>query len=108
MGANRTPFPAAAGKDNVAEVAFSARPGETKARIHFGLKTPGEAIIKKIYVEELDPAENLLLNPAIRWRTADIGGTQSKLVKKTGSYMLEKTKDGVHVDRAPGKHFSSV
>ncbi|MBQ7209234.1 MAG: beta-galactosidase [Lentisphaeria bacterium] len=114
IGANRRPFPAAQGKDGVAEVAFIARPGETRARIAFGLQAEGAVTIRKIYAEEMDPPENLLLNPALMWRTVDVGGAKGKLLKIGNGYAVEKTVDGGYtafvpaadLDIVPGKHYT--
>ena len=116
IGAGRTPFPVSVGKNNIAEIAIIARPGETKARIQFGPLKAGETTIRRIFVEELDPPENLVLNPAVHWRNADVGGSKSKFEKKNGIIKIEKTKDGgytafvptVNLDIVPGKHYTAT
>jgi|GEM_PF-3656483 len=83
MGAKRTPFPVGRGKNGIAEASFLARPGENKVRIHFSIPQ-GEALLEKIIVDEMDPPDNLLANPALSWRKADIGGAKSTLKKRSG------------------------
>ena len=112
MGAKRTPFPVGRGKGGVAEASFLARPGENKVRIHFTIPQ-GEALLEKITVDEMDPPDNLLANPALSWRKADIGGAQSSLKKEAGKFVLDKTGDAGYtafvpvadLDLAPGKNY---
>ena len=87
MGAKRTPFPTGRGKNGVAEASFLARPGENKVRIHFTIPQ-GEALLEKITVDEMDPPDNLLENPALSWRRADIGGAKSELKKEAGKFVV--------------------
>jgi len=114
LGADRRPFPVSMGKDNVAEVSFTARPGETKARIQFGPTVPGEVTIRRIYVEEMDPPENMLENPSVKWRVADVGGSRSELGRSGTGYTIEKLEDAGYtafvpvedITIVPGRHYT--
>ncbi len=83
IGAKRTPYPSAKGKNGLAELSFTARPQENKARIHVSIPG-GRILIKRIYVKEADPVANLLLNPALQWRIANISGAKA-VMKKSGN-----------------------
>ena len=92
MGAGRTPYPAANSKNGVAEVVFIARPGESRARIHVGMKNPGTMSVKSIYVDEVDAKDNLLFNPAVSWKMVNLNGAKGTLTKNAdNTYRMTRT-----------------
>jgi len=112
MGAKRTPYPQAKGKNGVVEVSFVTLAQENKARIHFSIPQ-GKALIKRIYVEEADPGENLFANPAVSWRVSDVNGAKSSMRQSGGKYVVTKSDARgfsafvpvADLDIAPGKNY---
>lgn len=112
MGVKRTPFPIGRGKNGIAEAGFMARPGENKVRIHFSIPQ-GETLLEKIIVDEMEPPENIIKNPAVYWRASDLGGAKSTMEKIAGKYRIDKTADAgftafvpaADLDIVPGKNY---
>lgn len=103
-------------RKNRAETVVTVQPGDTRVRVHAGLKKSGRTVVRRIYCRELAPSTaGLLADDGLNWKSFAVEGGKGTFARnpENDSVTLEKTGDagivfffnGKDVVLPPGKHY---